>query len=81
MIHRPDALPALLAACDGRLGGVAVRPVLPREGADAVRILLAGVKGSHAPLRLAPPLVLHGSDGGFTAEAEAIHRGEALLAM
>ncbi|WP_237481941.1 tRNA1(Val) (adenine(37)-N6)-methyltransferase [Lichenibacterium dinghuense] len=81
MIHRPDALPALLAACDGRLGAVAVRPVLPREGADAHRILLAGIKGSRAPLRIGAPLVLHGSGGGFTAEAEAIHRGEALAAM
>ncbi len=81
MIHRPDALPALLAACDGRLGGVVVRPVLPREGADAVRILLAGVKGSRAPLRLAAALVLHGPGGGFTAEAEAVHRGEASVAM
>lgn len=81
MIHRPDALPALLAACEGRLGGVAIRPVLPRDGADAVRILLAGVKGSRAPLRFAAPLVLHGPDGAFTAEAEAIHRGDALVAM
>lgn len=81
MIHRPEALPALLAACEGRLGGVAVRPVLAREGSDAVRLLLAGTKGSRAPLRLAPPFVLHGGDGAFTAEAEAVHRGEALLAL
>lgn len=81
MIHRPEALPALLAACDGRLGGIGLRPVQPRAGADAVRILLAGVKGSRAPLRIAPPLVLHGPEGAFTAEAEAIHRGEALVAV
>jgi tRNA1(Val) A37 N6-methylase TrmN6 len=81
MIHRPEALPALLAACEGRLGGLGLRPVLPREGADAIRILLAGVKGSRAPLRIAPPLVLHGVDGSFTAEAEAIHRGEALVTV
>lgn len=81
MIHRPDALPALLAACEGRIGGVTVRAVQPREGADAVRILLVGVKGSRAPLRLAPPLVLHRPDGAFTAGAEAIHRGETLVAM
>ena len=81
MIHRPDALPALLAACEGRIGGIGIRPVLPRAGADAVRILLAGTKGSRAPLRLAPPLVLHGADGRFTAEAEAIHRGEVLVAV
>ena len=81
MIHRPDALPALLAACEGRIGGIGIRPVLPREGADAVRILLAGVKGSRAPLRIVAPLVLHAADGRFTAEVEAIHRGEALVAV
>ena len=81
MIHRPDALPALLAACEGRIGGIGIRPVLPREGADAVRILLAGTKGSRGPLRIAPPLLLHEADGRFTAEVEAIHRGEAPVAV
>jgi tRNA1(Val) A37 N6-methylase TrmN6 len=81
MIHRPDALPVLLSACEGRLGAVAVRPVLSRAGADAARVLLAGVKGSRAPLRITAPLVLHEDDGAFTAEAEAIHRGEGLVAM
>ncbi len=81
MIHRPDALPALLAACEGRLGGLVLRPVEPREGSDAVRILLGGVKGSRAPLRIAPPLVLHGPDGRFTDEAEAVHRGEASIRL
>ncbi|MGI3900332.1 MAG: tRNA1(Val) (adenine(37)-N6)-methyltransferase [Janthinobacterium lividum] len=81
IIHRPDAVPALLAACEGRLGGVVLRPVMPREGGDAVRILLGGVKGSRAPLRIAPPFVLHRAEGGFTAEAEAVHRGEASIAL
>ena len=79
MIHRPDAVPALLAACEGRLGGLVLRPVAPREGGDAVRILLGGVKGSRAPLRIAPPFVLHRADGGFTEEAQAVHRGEASI--
>lgn len=81
MIHRPDALDALLPACQGRLGGLVLRPVLPREGADAIRILLAGTKGSRAPLRVAAPFVLHGPDGAFTPEAEAVHRGEALVPL
>ena len=81
MIHRPDALGALLAACGGRLGGLALRPILPRRGADAIRILLAGTKGSRAPLRIAAPLVLHGPDGSFTPEVEAVHRGEALVPL
>ena len=81
MIHRPDALPALLAACENRLGDIVVRPVQPRHGSDAVRILLRGIKGSRAPLRIAPPLVLHGPDGTFTDEAEAVHRGQALVVL
>ncbi|WP_245496629.1 tRNA1(Val) (adenine(37)-N6)-methyltransferase [Lichenibacterium ramalinae] len=80
-IHRPDALPELLAACTGRLGALVLRPVLARPGGDAIRILLAGTKGSRAPLRLAPPFVLHGPDGAFTPEAEAVHRGEAAVTL
>ncbi len=80
-IHRPDALPELLAACEGRLGAVVVLPVRARPGDDAVRILFGGVKGSRAPMRIAPDLVLHRRQGGFTAEAEAIHRGDAALRM
>ena len=37
------------------------------------------MKGSKAPLRLAPALILHGADGRLTAEADAIHRGERLI--
>jgi len=77
MIHRADALAECLAAVTQRLGGIAVLPVAPREGDAATRILLRGIKGSKAPLKLCAPLVLHGPDGGFTPLAEAIHRGEA----
>ncbi len=80
-IHRPEALPALLAGCEGRLGSLKVVPVHAKADAPAIRILLAGVKGSRAPLRLCPALVLHGSDGAFTPQAEALHRGEALIPL
>jgi tRNA1(Val) A37 N6-methylase TrmN6 len=79
MIHRPDALGAILAAIEKRLGSLAVLPVHPTIGASAHRLLVSGVKGSRAPLRIAPPLVLHGADGRMTAEADAIHRGERLV--
>ena len=79
MIHRADALPAIYAALGQRLGGVAVQPIHPREGEDAIRVLVSGVKGSRAPARLLPGLVLHESDGRFTPLAQAIHRGEARL--
>jgi len=79
MVHRPDALLAILAAAENRLGALALLPVHPRAGASAHRLLVSGVKGSKAPLRIAPGLVLHGPGGRLTAEADAIHRGERLV--
>jgi tRNA1(Val) A37 N6-methylase TrmN6 len=77
MIHRPGALAAIVAAVENRLGAVALLPVHPSASAGAHRLLIAGVKGSRAPLRIAPALILHEADGRLTAEADAIHRGEA----
>jgi tRNA1(Val) A37 N6-methylase TrmN6 len=79
MIHRPEAIATILAAIGNRLGALAVLPVHPAIGASAHRLLVSGVKGSKAPLRVAPALVLHGADGRLTAEADALHRGEALI--
>ena len=52
-----------------------VFPLWPRAGdRPAKRILVQGRKGSRGPLRLAPGLVLHERDGGFSAAAEAVLR-------
>ena len=66
MIHRPEALSMILAAIGGRLGALALLPVHPAIGASAHRLLVSGVKGSKAPLRLAPGLILHGAEGRLT---------------
>lgn len=76
MIHRADALAACLAALRG-FGAIVLRPVHPRAGADASRIVLSACKGARTPLVIRPPLVLHGPDGRFTPEADALHRGVA----
>jgi tRNA1(Val) A37 N6-methylase TrmN6 len=76
MIHRPDALRAILDSIAGRLGAVALIAVHPRAETSAIRILVAGVEGSRAPLRIAPPLVLHQANGALTPFADALHRGE-----
>lgn len=81
MIHRPDALPEILRGAEGRLGGLRIKPVSPRAGVAAVRILVAGRKGSRAPLALSPELVLHGADGAFTPAAAALHAGAAGVDM
>jgi tRNA1(Val) A37 N6-methylase TrmN6 len=79
MIQRADALPALLPAFARRLGDLALRPVHPRADAPAIRLLISGIKGSKAPLRLLPALTLHEADGSATPLAAAIQRGEATL--
>jgi tRNA1(Val) A37 N6-methylase TrmN6 len=58
MIGRPEQIPAIAEACRNRLGGLAVRAVHSRADAAAVRILVAATRGSRAPLRLLPPVVL-----------------------
>jgi tRNA1(Val) A37 N6-methylase TrmN6 len=81
MIHRADALEALLAAFSRRLGAIRLRCVHPDTGSPAIRVLIFGRKGSRAPLTIVPPLVLHGADGRFLEAAAAIHAGEARLDM
>jgi tRNA1(Val) A37 N6-methylase TrmN6 len=81
LIHRADRLSDCLRHLERAFGGVVVKSVHPRPDEPASRIVITAVKGSRAPLSIAPPLVLHGADGRFTPEAEAIHRGEALLRM
>jgi tRNA1(Val) A37 N6-methylase TrmN6 len=81
MIHRPEALPEILASLQNRLGAVAVLPVYPRPDAPAHRLLIAGVKGARAPLSLLPGLTLHEASGAFTKEADALHRGEAIIPL
>jgi tRNA1(Val) A37 N6-methylase TrmN6 len=80
MIHLPQALKPILESCEGRLGAVRVLPIHAAPGEDARRIIVTGRKGSRAPLAFAAGLVVHEADGGFTPHAQAIHRGEALLA-
>ena len=79
LIHRADCLGDLLVASAGRFGGVEIIPVYPREGEPAHRIILRAVKGSRAPLRIAPPLVVHMAGGGFTPRAQALHDGRDTL--
>lgn len=80
LIHRAHRLGEILAAFEGRLGGVEVFPIRPAANAKARRVIVRGWKGSRAPLKLFAGLDLHPSDdakGKYTPEAEAILRGDA----
>ncbi|MCG5236540.1 tRNA1(Val) (adenine(37)-N6)-methyltransferase [Xanthobacter oligotrophicus] len=80
LIHRPQALAAILAALDGRFGAVEILPVHPRPDRPAVRLLVRAVKGRRTPPALLPGLVLTDADGTPTAAADAVLRqGEGLV--
>ena len=74
IVHKTAALPDLLSALEGRFGGLAALPLHSFAGEPAGRILLRGIKGSRAPFRLEPGLVLHEAENRFTAGAEAVLR-------
>jgi len=74
MIHRAEALGEIVDALAPRFGRLTLLPLHPRDGVPAIRLIVAGIKGSRAPLRLLPGLVLHGADGRFRPEIDAILR-------
>jgi tRNA1(Val) A37 N6-methylase TrmN6 len=83
LIHRASHLPELLRSVERRFGAIALRPVHPRAGAGATRIVMRAIKGSRAPLSLLPPLVLHVEPpvNAPTAEHRALADGAGLLSM
>jgi len=79
LIWRADGLADVPAALGKDFGAITVLPVHPKPGAAAIRVLVRATKGSRAPLKLLPGLLLADADGKPTAAAEAILRkGEAL---
>ena len=79
MIHRTDGLAAMLAAFGRRFGALTLLPFHPREGEAASRVILRGIRGSRAPLTLAPGITLHGAGNRFTPSVERILKTPASL--
>lgn len=75
LIHRPEAIEAILAGMKGRFGAVTIRPVHPTPDAPAIRLLVGAVKGRRTPPALLPGFVLADRDGRPSAEAERVLRG------
>ena len=79
LIHRADRLQDLIAGLAGRFGAVSVKPLWPKAGQPARRMLVTARRDSRSPSRLLPGLVLHGPDGRFTPAAETVLRDGAAL--
>jgi len=81
LIQRADKLDACLRHLAPMAGSIVVRPVHPRAGADASRVIVTAVKGGRAALRIAAPLFLHGENGRFTEASDALHRGASFASL
>jgi tRNA1(Val) A37 N6-methylase TrmN6 len=75
LIHRADRIDDLMAALNDGFGAIAVFPLWPAADRAAKRVIIRARKNAASPAALFPGLVLHGADGKFTAEAQAILRG------
>lgn len=61
VIQIPERLPELLATLSGR-ASLEIRPLAPRAGRDAHRVIVIARKGGRSPMRLTAPTVLHAGD-------------------
>ena len=72
LIHRPEALAAILDALEGRFGAAELIPIHPKPEAPAIRLIVRAIKGRRTPPALRPGLVLADAVGKPSPEAEAI---------
>jgi tRNA1(Val) A37 N6-methylase TrmN6 len=79
LIHRPDAIEAILASLAGRFGAAEIIPIFPRPDAAAIRVIVRAIKGRRTPPTLRPGLVLNDAGGRPSVAAEAILRDAAPL--
>lgn len=73
-VHRADRLDELLSRLRRAAGGIVVFPLWSKRAAAAKRVIVRARRGVATPLRLAPGLVLHRSDGSYTEDAQAVLR-------
>ena len=69
LVHRPDRLADIISAM--RAAGIEpkeLQPVAPRRGKAANIVLIRGVKGAGAELRMLPEIAVHTEDGGYTED-------------
>jgi tRNA1(Val) A37 N6-methylase TrmN6 len=74
LIHKAERLADILQALGSKAGGIRVVPLQSRAGEAAKRIVVSAIKGSRAPLVLAPGLVLHGAGGTYVPAVDAMLR-------
>jgi tRNA1(Val) A37 N6-methylase TrmN6 len=79
LVHRADRLDEIVSLLHGKAGELIVLPLWPKVGKPAKRLIVRARKGIRTGAAMLPGLVLHESDGKYTAEAEAVLRDGARI--
>jgi tRNA1(Val) A37 N6-methylase TrmN6 len=80
IIQRMERLPEVIAALNGRLGAIIVRPIAGRDGRAPELFLLQARQEGRAAFRMAPTLIMHqgcahsGNQETYTPKVKAILR-------
>lgn len=78
IIHRAERTSDIIQALTG-CGATNVIPFWPKANQPAKRVIITTRKGRKSPTTLHPGLILHGPDGAYTPEANAILRDGSAL--
>ncbi len=82
LIHRADALSTVLPLFEARqIGAIKIKPVQPRRGVKAKRVIISGIKARKTPLELLDALIVHNEDSTYTDLCETILREAAALPL
>jgi tRNA1(Val) A37 N6-methylase TrmN6 len=81
LIWRADEVDEVLEVLAREFGAIAVLPVQPRAGAQAIRVLVRAAKGRGGAPASYPALILNDAGGRPTAAAEAVLRGGKTLTL
>ena len=74
IIHRTESVPEILSLLNGRLGGIRLIPIWPKQGVNPKRVIIQGIMNSKKPFEIHPGFVMHHHDDTRTDEAERIMR-------
>ena len=74
VIHRADRLDDILTALNAKTGSIIVYPFYSKVENDAKRVIIRAQKDGNGHLTLKSGLIVHKSDGKYTAAAEDILR-------
>ena len=74
IIHRAESVPEILSLLNGRLGGIRLIPIWPKQGVNPKRVIIQGIMNSKKPFEIHTGFVMHHHDDTRTDEAERIMR-------